>query len=106
MLRLVSLPPFIILYFMAGRTTMQPFAAGVHEMNRFGCCSQGFIFPRAIIPRLVERTRKAMDEDYYIDMLLERWAGAEHLKRFVLRFSTSEERVRKFGDMMKVLALS
>lgn len=63
---------------------MQPFAAGVHEMNRFGCCSQGFIFPRAIIPQLVERTKKAIDEDYYIDMLLERWADAEHLKRFVL----------------------
>jgi len=84
MLCLVSLPSFIILYFMAGRATMQPFAAGVHEMNRFGCCSQGFIFPRAIIPQLVERTKKAIDEDYYIDMLLERWADAEHLKRFVL----------------------
>jgi len=84
MLCLVSLPSFIVLYFMAGRVTMQPFPAGVNEMNRFGCCSQGFIFPRTIIPQLIERTKKAMDEDYYIDMLLERWADAEHLKRFVL----------------------
>lgn len=81
---LVTLPAFIILYFMAGRVTTQPFRAGIHEMNRFGCCSQGFIFPRAIVPRLVERTKKAMDEDYYIDMLLERWADAEDLKRYVL----------------------
>lgn len=81
---LISLPAFILLYFMAGRITMQPPAPGLHEMNRFGCCSQGFIFPRAIVPRLVERTRKAMDEDYYVDMLLERWADAEELRRFVL----------------------
>ncbi|KAL8727296.1 MAG: hypothetical protein Q9181_005760 [Wetmoreana brouardii] len=84
MLCLVSLPSCIVLYFMAGRATMQPLAAGVHEMNRFGCCSQGFIFPRAIVPELIERTKKAMEEDYYIDMLLERWADAEHLNRFVL----------------------
>ncbi|KAL8689113.1 MAG: hypothetical protein Q9218_005139 [Villophora microphyllina] len=84
LLSLVILPSFIILYFMAGRVTMQPFHAGVHEMNRFGCCSQGFIFPRAIVPQLVERTKGAMDEDYYIDMLLERWADAEHLERYVL----------------------
>ncbi|KAI4196668.1 MAG: hypothetical protein LQ350_006421 [Teloschistes chrysophthalmus] len=83
-LGLVVLPSYIILYFMAGRVTVQPFHAGVHEMNRFGCCSQGFVFPRSIVPRLVERTKRAMDEDYYIDMLLERWADAEHLQRYVL----------------------
>ncbi|KAL9578427.1 MAG: hypothetical protein Q9212_005723 [Teloschistes hypoglaucus] len=83
-LGLVVLPSFIILYFMAGRVTMQPFGAGVHEMNRFGCCSQGFVFPRSIVPRLVKRTKTAMDEDYYIDMLLERWPDAEHLQRYVL----------------------
>ncbi|KAL8963899.1 MAG: hypothetical protein Q9183_004864 [Haloplaca sp. 2 TL-2023] len=80
----VILPSFIILYFMAGRGTMQPFSKGVHRMDRFGCCSQGFIFPRAIVPELIERTKKAMNEDYYIDMLLERWADAEALERYVL----------------------
>lgn len=81
---LVTLPAFIGLYFMAGRMTVQPPAAGVHKMNRFGCCSQGFIFPRAMVPPLIERTKKAMDEDYYVDMLLERWANAESFNRFVL----------------------
>ena len=81
---LFGLPAFISLYFMAGRMTVKPPAAGVHEMNRFGCCSQGFIFPRAIVPRLIERIKQAMDEDYYVDMLLERWADAENLTRFVL----------------------
>ncbi|KAL9013713.1 MAG: hypothetical protein Q9173_001594 [Seirophora scorigena] len=80
----VCLPAFVSLYFMAGRITMQPPVTGVHEMDRFGCCSQGFIFPRSMVPRLVEQTRKAMDEDYYVDMLLERWADAENLGRFIL----------------------
>ncbi|KAL8694450.1 MAG: hypothetical protein Q9224_003569 [Gallowayella concinna] len=80
----IALPAFIVLYFMAGRISMQPMAPGIHKMDRFGCCSQGFIFPRAIVPRLIDRTRKAMHEDYYIDMLLERWADAENLKRYVL----------------------
>ncbi|KAL8763579.1 MAG: hypothetical protein Q9184_000652 [Pyrenodesmia sp. 2 TL-2023] len=53
-------------------------------MNRFGYCSQGFMFPRSIVLPLVERTKKAMDEDYYVDMLLERWADAEDLRRYVL----------------------
>ncbi|KAL8968099.1 MAG: hypothetical protein Q9183_002624 [Haloplaca sp. 2 TL-2023] len=80
----VVLPSFIILYFMAGRVTVQPFSKGIHRMDRFGCCSQGFVFPRAVVPQLVARTKKAMNEDYYIDMLLERWADAEALERYVL----------------------
>ncbi len=81
---LVSLLSCIILYFMVGRVTMQPFIAGVHETNCSGCCSQGFIFPRAIISQLVERTKKAIDEDYYIDMLQVRLADVKHSERFVL----------------------
>ena len=79
----VCLPAFIGLFFMAGRMTMHPLPPGVYEMPRFGCCSQGLIFPREIVPQVIERTKKAMDEDYYIDMLLERYADAEDLKRFV-----------------------
>ena len=77
------LPAFISLYFMAGRMTMQPPPAGVRLMPRFGCCSQGFIFPREIVPFVIERIKKAMYEDYYIDMLLERYADTEDLARFV-----------------------
>ena len=76
------LPAFIGLYFMAGRMTVQPPPAGVRLMSRFGCCSQGFIFPRRIVPHVIERIHKAMYEDYYIDMLLERFADAEDLARF------------------------
>ncbi|KAI4214290.1 MAG: hypothetical protein LQ351_003043 [Letrouitia transgressa] len=80
----VCLPGFIGLYFMAGRVSMQPPHPGVRKMSRFGCCSQGFIFPRQIVSRTIERTKRAMFEDYYIDMLLERWADAEDLARFAI----------------------
>ena len=78
------LPAFIILYFMAGRMTMRPLTPGVRLMPRFGCCSQGFIFPREIVPKVIERTKQAMYEDYYIDMLFERYAEKEHLPRFAI----------------------
>ena len=51
-------------------------------MSRFGCCSQGFIFPQAIVPEIIERTDQAMNEDLYIDMLLERYAEKASLPRF------------------------
>ena len=76
------LPASISLYFMAGRLTMQPPRSGVRLMSRFGCCSQGFIFPREIVPNVIERIKKAMYEDYYIDMLFERYADSLNLARF------------------------
>lgn len=76
------LPAFISLYFMAGYVTMHPPRPGVRLMPEFGCCSQGFIFPREIVPLVIERARKAMYEDLYVDMLLERFADAQRLARF------------------------
>ena len=80
----VYLPVYIGLYFMAGRISMQPPSPGIHEMPRFGCCSQGFIYPRSIVPRVIARMKQAMHEDYYVDMLLERWADEENLKRYAI----------------------
>lgn len=76
------LPAFISLYFMAGCVTLHPLRHGVVLMPEFGCCSQGFIFPREIVPSIVNRTQEAMHEDLYIDMLLERYANANGLARF------------------------
>ena len=76
------LPAFISLYFMAGYVTMHPPRPGVRLMPEFGCRSQGFIFPQEIVPLVIERTKKAMYEDLYVDMLLERFADAQGLARF------------------------
>lgn len=50
-------------------------------MSEFGCCSQDFIFPQEIVPLVVEGAKKAMYEDLYVDMLLERFADAQGLAR-------------------------
>ena len=76
------LPAFISLFFMAGYVTVHPPRTGVKLMPDFGCCSQGFIFPQEIVPLVIERTKKAMYEDLYVDMLLERFADAEALARY------------------------
>lgn len=73
---------FISLYFMAGYIIMHPPWPGVRLMSEFGCSSQGFIFPQEIVPLVIERTQKAMYEDLYVDMLLERFADAQGLARF------------------------
>lgn len=78
------LPTIILLYFMAGRVSMQPPPSGLHRMEQFGCCSQGLIFPRHIVPRAMKTVHHATNQRYYVDMTLERWGNAEHLPRFAL----------------------
>lgn len=78
------LPAFISLYFMAGYVTIHPPRPGVRLMPKFECCSQGFIFPQEIVPSVIERAKKAMYEDLYVDMMLERFADAQGLARFAL----------------------
>ncbi|KAL8832060.1 MAG: hypothetical protein Q9170_005027 [Blastenia crenularia] len=78
------LPATILLYFMAGRVSMQPPPLGLHRMEKFGCCSQGLIFPRQIVPRAMDTIHHATNKRFYVDMTLERWANAEGLARFAL----------------------
>ncbi|MCJ1411750.1 hypothetical protein MMC19_005842 [Ptychographa xylographoides] len=79
---LVCLPACILLYFLAGRISMQPLARGVHRMDNFGCCSQGFIFARQSVPLVIDRIKHhTMD---YIDMLMEAVADGEGLARWVV----------------------
>lgn len=80
----ICLPATILLYFMAGRVSMQPPLTGLHRMEKFGCCSQGLIFPRQIVTRTMETLHHATDQRYYVDMTLERWANSEKLPRYAL----------------------
>ncbi|MCJ1247690.1 hypothetical protein MMC30_004905 [Trapelia coarctata] len=78
----VFLPAFILLYFFAGRISMQPPTPGVHRMDNFGCCSQGFIFARETVPLVIDRIQHhTMD---YVDMLMEAVADGEGLARWVV----------------------
>ncbi|KAJ5556581.1 hypothetical protein N7494_000496 [Penicillium frequentans] len=75
-------PLLIILSFAAGRITMLPMPAGVHEMLKFACCSRGLVFPQA---------RSGDPESWYesksigyVDMLTEIYADENKEIRWAL----------------------
>ncbi|KAL2832905.1 hypothetical protein BDW59DRAFT_93899 [Aspergillus cavernicola] len=76
------IPTAIILHFMAGRQTMWPTSPGVHEMNKYGCCSQGLVFPRSIIPPFLDRTD--LTTDWLVDMMVEKIADSQEWMRWAL----------------------
>ena len=79
---LICVPLCILLYFLAGKLSMMPLPPGVHVMNNFGCCAQGFVFSREMAPAVVARlTEKGMG---FVDMLLEEWANEENLVRWAV----------------------
>ena len=78
----VCLPACILLYFFAGRISMQPLAPGVRPMENFGCCSQGFIFLRRMVPHILDRIRHPLAG--YIDMLMEAVAETDKLGRWAI----------------------
>ena len=75
-------PACIALYFLAGRLSMRPLTPGIHQMSRFGCCAQAFVFSREMAPKVVKRltTKKTG----FVDMLLEEWADEEELVRWAV----------------------
>ncbi|GKZ24399.1 hypothetical protein AbraIFM66951_001306 [Aspergillus brasiliensis] len=79
---LLFIPAFIGLHFMAGRQTMWPIRPGVHEMNKYGCCSQGLVFPRSIVPQFLEHTD--LITDWLVDMMVEKVSNQQRWKRYVV----------------------
>lgn len=90
---LFCLPACIILYFMAGRVSMQPLHPGVNLMSNFGCCSQGLVFPREMVPRIMDRLTKTKAGP--IDSIIEDWADEEDLQRWALTPSVVQHIGRK-----------
>ncbi|KAI9368180.1 hypothetical protein BJX61DRAFT_238854 [Aspergillus egyptiacus] len=78
----VFIPAAIMLHFMAGRQTMWPISPGVHEMNKYGCCSQGLVFPRSIVPRFLDLTD--LTTDWLVDMMVEKIADAQQWTRWAI----------------------
>ncbi len=78
------LPLCILLYFASGKVTMQPLATGLRRMEEFACCAQGFIYPRKVVPQVIDRIRAAKTRGGTLDMNLERWADEEHWARYAL----------------------
>jgi hypothetical protein len=57
---------------------MWPLAPGIHEMPKFGCCSQGYIFPRDMVPRI---DRAQIEKKGLVDMMMEELADEEQYVR-------------------------
>jgi hypothetical protein len=86
-------PLLIGLFFAAGRVTMLPLSNGVHQMPKFGCCSQALVFPQSRIPELVELyTSKRIG---YVDMLTEEYANARNDIRWAVTPSVVQHVGRK-----------
>lgn len=82
---LVCVPLAIVLYFLAGRVTVQPLRAGIHKMNRSGCCSQALLFPRHQVPRLIDHLETLQAQwPMAVDSAIEELADQDGLDRFVL----------------------
>ncbi|KIX02446.1 uncharacterized protein Z518_08387 [Rhinocladiella mackenziei CBS 650.93] len=78
----VCIPAAILLVFLAGRQTVFPVSSGIHEMNKYGCCTQGLVFPRSIIPPLLERAD--LQTDWLVDMMIERIADRAGYQRWAI----------------------
>ncbi|KAG9663105.1 hypothetical protein KCU64_g1534, partial [Aureobasidium melanogenum] len=86
---LITVPAFTILYFMVGKYNIHPLS-GVERMDKYGCCTQALVFPRAQVPDLVAylARRKAgqtdtMIEEYADEFGLERYALAPQVVQHV-----------------------
>jgi hypothetical protein len=65
----ICVPALIGLAFATGYNSISPLSPGVHEMNKFGCCSQGYIYPREIVQPLLQSTN--LETDWLVDMMVE-----------------------------------
>lgn len=101
----VAAPLVIVLVFAAGKTTVLPLPTGVNVMNKYGCCSQGFVFPRQKAKDLVVWYEQA--HVGFVDMLTEEYADKHGELRLALTPSVIQHVGRKsskgddFGENSK-----
>jgi hypothetical protein len=91
----LCVPACIVLYFLAGRCSVQPVSPGVFKLPKFGCCSQGLLFNRDMVPRTIGylQARKEGQIDSMIEDLADeesfvRWAVSPSLLQHVGRKSS------------------
>ncbi|KAH7410165.1 hypothetical protein DE146DRAFT_340939 [Phaeosphaeria sp. MPI-PUGE-AT-0046c] len=89
----------ILFYFSLGRITVHPIPNGVHEMPRFGCCSQAYVFPNLKAQDLVTYFKER--HVGYTDVLLEDFANERDELRFAITPSVVQHlgrKIEKSGD--------
>lgn len=78
----IALPSLILLMLAAGKNTVFPLPNGVNIMNKYGCCSQGLVFPRQKAQDLIQWYEQARVG--FVDMLTEQYADEHRETRLAL----------------------
>ena len=78
----VTTPMLITAYFLAGRLTVSALPTGLNRMDKYGCCSQAFVFQRDIIPELIDFYDEAGRG--MVDHLTEKYANQQRYARWAL----------------------
>jgi hypothetical protein len=94
-----GLAALILFYFSLGRMTVRPMPAGVHEMPRFGCCSQALVFPTFKAQQLVAYFKER--HIGYTDVLIEDFANERDELRFALTPSVVQHAGRETSKNSK-----
>ena len=77
----LTLPAFTALLYMIGPYSLRPLR-GVVKMNRYGCCTQGLVFPRDAVPPLLRYLEERGHGQ--TDSLIEEFADRDGWDRFAL----------------------
>jgi hypothetical protein len=81
----VCTPMIIGLFFAAGRNCMLPKPPGIGLMQKYGCCSQGLVFPQQrIVKDLLPLYRDTTDSHAAVDTFLEDYANANDELRWAI----------------------
>ncbi|KAL1853018.1 hypothetical protein Plec18170_005600 [Paecilomyces lecythidis] len=80
----LCVPMAIALYFLSGHVSMQPLRPGLCRMNEFGCCSQALVFPRDMVPSLIDHLDEKHTSPGPVDSVIEEWADENNLDRWSL----------------------
>lgn len=78
---MICMPAFTALVYMVGKYSLMPLH-GVIEMNKYGCCTQGLVFPRERVNELMEfLSAKGHGQT---DSMIEEYADHYELTRYAL----------------------
>lgn len=81
----VCTPMVIGLFFAAGRNCMLPKTPGVYLMHKYGCCAQGYVFPRRqVTENVLPLYLDARGSHAAVDTFIEDWANGHDSLRWAV----------------------
>ncbi|KAF1995951.1 hypothetical protein P154DRAFT_548202 [Amniculicola lignicola CBS 123094] len=81
-LSITTCSALILIFFSLGRATVLPLHNGVSEMPKYGCCSQGFVFPREKALTLAKHYEER--KFGFVDVLTEEYADTHGELRWAI----------------------